>query len=81
MNIEIAGMTFVLYILTLMVVLVYLGLKAWQTRIVSAAEVARDEAYRKLAAEAVATQKKTADELADLRVRVASMEKILRDVE
>lgn len=42
------------------------------------ADIARDEAYRKLAEEAVPVQKKLEENLADLRVRVASMEKMLR---
>jgi Tfp pilus assembly protein PilO len=41
----------------------------------------QDEAYRELAAKAAATQAETAAALADLRQRLASIEKILKDVE
>jgi uncharacterized membrane protein len=81
----IGGMGFVLFILTLITVIVVVV--AWQylknvrVKIMSTAEIARDEAYRKLAEETVAVQKKIEEDLADLRVRVASMEKMLREIE
>jgi Tfp pilus assembly protein PilO len=45
------------------------------------AMVARDEAYRKLAEQAAETQQRMVDDLADLRQRMASIEKILKEVE
>jgi hypothetical protein len=45
------------------------------------AVVARDEAYRKLAEQSAETQRRIVDDLADLRQRVASIEKILKEVE
>ncbi|MGI6492033.1 MAG: hypothetical protein GX949_03295 [Peptococcaceae bacterium] len=81
----IGGMGFVLVILTLItiiaVVVISQYLKNVRVKIMSAAEIARDEAYRKLAEENVAVQKKIQEDLADLRVRVASMEKMLREIE
>ena len=54
----------------------------------SRAMIAQEEAYRRLAEEATSTQKRTAAELnqltegmADLRVRVATIERMLREVE
>ncbi|MBE0467496.1 MAG: hypothetical protein IBX71_09795 [Candidatus Desulforudis sp.] len=81
MTSELAGMGFVLGILTLGTILVGLGLKTWRYRVSSQSEIARDEAYRKLAEEAVSAQKRIAEDLSDLRARVASMEKMLQDVE
>jgi len=81
----IGGMGFVLFILTLItiiaVVVISQYLKNVRVKIMSKAEIARDEAYRKLAEEAVAVQKKIEEDLADLRLRVASMEKMLREIE
>jgi hypothetical protein len=45
------------------------------------AVLARDEAYRKLAEQATETQKKTAEDLTDVRQRIERIEKILKDVE
>lgn len=83
---------FVLVILTLITFAVCFG--AWQymkTRratLESRAEIAREEAYRRLAEEATSVQNRTAAELhqltegmADLRVRVATIERVLREVE
>lgn len=76
-----AGMVFVLGILTLIVVLVSQGLKTWRVKTTSMAVLARDQAYRQLAEESVAAQKKMARDLSDLRERVTAMEKMLREVE
>ncbi len=81
MSTEIAGMSFVLGILALVVVLASQVLKTWQARLTSKAEVARDEAYRKLAEESTSVQQKMAKDLADLHVRIASIEKMLREVD
>lgn len=81
MAIELGGMGFVLGVLTLLVILIGLGLKTWRHRFTSVAEIARDEAYRKLAEDAVSAQKRIAEDLSDLRARVASLEKMLHDVQ
>ncbi len=82
---EFAGMGFVLVILALItitiVVAVWQGFKSWQVKTASIADMARDGAYRKLVEESVAVQKKMAEDISDLRSRIASMEKILREVE
>lgn len=79
---QIGGMVFVLVLLVpLAVVLVWQGFKTWQMRTTSRAEIARDEAYRKLAEEAISVQTKISEDLSDLRVRVASIEKMLREVD
>lgn len=79
------GMAFVAVVLTLMCVLivvaVWQGFKTWQIRLENRANIARDEAYRKLAEEATATQASIARDLADLRQRVAAIEKILSTVD
>jgi hypothetical protein len=62
--------------------------KMRQIRITSTAEIARDEAYRKLTEEAILTQQKMNEnqqkvikELSELRIRITSIEKMLREVE
>ena len=81
----IGGMAFVLVILALITIIAVVAisqvLKNTRAKTISMTEIARDEAYRKLAEEAVSIQQKMAEELADLRVRIASMEKMLREVE
>ena len=81
----IGGMAFVLVILALITIIAVVAisqvLKNTRAKTISMTEIARDEAYRKLAEEAVSIQQKMAEDLADLRVRIASMEKMLREVE
>ncbi len=81
----IGGMGFVLVILSLITILATVvisqGLKTARAKTVSMAEIARDEAYRKLAEEAVSVQRKIAEDLSDLRTRIVSMEKMLREVD
>lgn len=62
--------------------------KTRQATIESRATIAREEAYRKLAEESTSIQNRTAAELshltegiADLRVRVTNIERLLREVE
>ena len=78
---EVFALAIITMLFILVVVLVWQGFKTWQARTVSLAEIAREEAYRKLAEEAVAVQQKMAADLKDLRTRITAMEKILRDVE
>lgn len=90
--VEFAGMGFVLVILTLLTVLivsvVWQGFKSWQIKTASKAEIARDEAYRKLAAEAVSVQQKLAEDqqrmvkdLSEMKERINAMEKMLREID
>jgi len=85
MNMHYAGMWFALamslMITVFIVVLIQQIFKYSQTKLMSQAEIARDEAYRKLAEEAVAVQRKISEDLADLRNRVEAIERMLREVE
>ena len=45
------------------------------------AVIARDEAYRKLAEQLAESQQKTAEDLADIKERVANIERVLKEVE
>ena len=86
------GMGFVLFILTLItilaVVVVSQVLKTSRAKAVSITEIARDEAYRKLAEEAVSMQRKMAEDqqkiindLSETKERIHAIEKMLREVE
>lgn len=86
--IAVFGMFFVLGILALSTIVIVVVI--WQSFLTRRARmsVEREEAYRKLAEQATASQQKTAIEeqkiaegVEELRVRVAAIEKILRDVE
>lgn len=85
MNMHYAGMWFALamslMITVFIVVLIWQIFKYRQTKLMSQAEIARDEAYHKLAEEAVAVQRKISEDLADLRNRVEAIERMLREVE
>lgn len=52
-----------------------------QAKLMSQAAIARDEAYRKLAEEAISLQRKRSEDLSDPRNRVAEIERMLREVE
>ena len=86
MNTEVWGMIFALVLFALItfliVVVVWQGFATWRAR----ASVAREEAYRKLAEQSTAAQRRTAEEqqkisedLGDLRAQIAAIEKLLRD--
>ncbi len=69
-------------------VLIIFGMKYFSAMQQAKARLANDEAYRQIAAQAGAVQAQTAATLvaieaalADLKTRVAAMEKILKDVE
>lgn len=69
------------------IVAIWQGLIFQRTKVTSQAEAARDDAYRTLAREATATQqaileeqRKIARDVADLRERMASVEKMMREV-
>lgn len=83
---------FTLVVLTLVTFAICFGiwqyLKTRRATLESRADIAREEAYRRLAEEATSVQNRTAAELhqltegmADLRVRVATIERVLREVE
>lgn len=85
---DIYGFTFLVAGLILILMLAWQMFKTRQTRITSRAEIARDEAYRKLAEEAILAQQKMTEnqgkmvkELSELRVRITSIEKVLHEVE
>lgn len=80
------GMTAILAIVAYLVI--WQIFKTRQNRYSTDAALARDQAYRKLAEEIAASQEQTAEDLAtlrrdmaDVRQRVASMERLLREVE
>ena len=81
----IGGMIFVFGIFSLItivaVVVISQALKNSRAKAMNMAEIARDEAYRKLAEEAISVQKKIGEDMSDLRIRVVAIEKILREVE
>jgi len=87
----IGGMGFVLFILTLITILAVVAisqaLKTARAKTMSMAEIARDEAYRKLAAEAVTVQQKMAEDqqkivkdLSEMKERINAIEKMLREI-
>jgi Zn-dependent alcohol dehydrogenase len=88
----IGGMGFVLVILTLItiiaVVVISQALKTARAKTVGMAEITRDEAYRKLAEEAVSVQRKMAEDqqkivnvLAEMKERINAMERMLREID
>ncbi|MDD3654360.1 MAG: hypothetical protein PHO01_09280 [Desulfotomaculaceae bacterium] len=88
----IGGMGFVLFILTLItivaVVVISQVLKTSRAKVASMAELTRDEAYHKLAEEAISihrkiaeNQHKTVNDISEIKERINAMEKMLRDVE
>ena len=85
---DIYGFTFLVAGMILMLMLAWQWFKMRQIRITSMAEIARDEAYRKLTEEAILTQQKMnenqqkmIEELSELGIRITSIEKMLREVE
>lgn len=88
----IGGMGFVLVILALLTIIIVAaitqGTKIVKARTMNVAQIARDEAYRKLAEEAVSAQQKIANDqqkivndLAEMKQCIYAMEKMLREVE
>lgn len=80
------GMTAILALVAYLVI--WQVFKTRQNRYSTDAALARDEAYRKLAEEISASQEQTSEDLtslrkdmADIRQRVAAMERMLREVE
>jgi len=92
MNQDMIGYGFALVILCLVAVaVVVIILQVFQnsrTKIATAAEIARDEAYRKLAEEAITVQRITAEDqqkmtrdISEMKERINSIEKMLREVQ
>lgn len=73
------------YLLTLLLplatVLIIFGMKYYAAVQQAKARLASDDAYRQVAELAAAAQAETAAALADLKMRLAAIEKILREVE
>lgn len=87
----IGGMGFVLFILTLItilaVVIISQVLKTSRAKTQGMAEIARDEAYRKLAEESISVQRKMTEDhqkivndLSEMKERINAIEKMLREV-
>ncbi|MGI6066756.1 MAG: hypothetical protein ACOYI2_09750 [Bacillota bacterium] len=87
----IGGMGFVLFILTLItilaVVIISQVLKTSRSKTQAMAEIARDEAYRKLAEESISVQRKMTEDqqkivndLSEIKERINAIEKMLREV-
>ncbi|GAA0423631.1 MAG: hypothetical protein ACQEWU_17480 [Bacillota bacterium] len=81
---ELAGMLFVVFLIGFAVVLLVSLTKVWQTRI----KTSKEEVYQKLAAEAIEVQKasnthqeKLTADMKEIKEKVASMEKMLKEVE
>lgn len=85
MTIEYAGMGFVVamsfIILILLVVIIWQGSKVARTKMQIDAQLDQDNIYRKMAQESAVFQKQIAEDISDLRDRVAAIEKMLREVE
>ena len=73
------------YLLTLLLplatVLIIFGMKYYAAVQQAKARLASDDAYRQVAEQAAAAQAETAAAMADLKMRLAAIEKILREVE
>jgi hypothetical protein len=85
------GIVFILglaaVIMVVAVVVIWQVFKTAQTKVEADVIVARDDAYRQLAAQSTAAQQKIAEEqqriaaaLSDLQLRVTAIEKLLREV-
>jgi len=89
---SLGGMVFVLVILGLITVIAVVVItkifKYSRTKTATMAEITRDEAYRKLAEEAIAVQRRMAEDqqritkdISEIKKSVDSMERMLREVE
>ena len=79
-----AGMGFALLLLVLLVVIIVALTKVWQSKIQSS----KEDGFQKLATESIEIQKETAQlnqklsvELTEVKTRLASIERILKEVE
>lgn len=84
MSVEYAGMGFVIalafFLMILLVVVIWQGSRIAQTKMKVDAETGNNEAYRQLAEDSAAFQKQIAGDISDLHLRVAAIEKMLREV-
>ena len=85
---DIYGFTFLVAGMLLMLMLAWQWFKMRQIRITSMAEIAREEAHRKLTEQTILIQQKINEnqqkmlgELSELRIRTTSIEKMLQEVE
>ena len=67
-------------ILTIVTVLLIFAMRTFAASRQVRLQVASDAAYRELAAKAAATQSECADALSDIKARLATVEKILKEV-
>ncbi len=81
---SIAGIAFVILLIALDVVVIVALTKVWQTKI----QTAKEEVYQKQALDAIQAQqetarqqKKLAAEMAEIKERLTSIERILKEVE
>lgn len=87
--VQIGGMMFVILLLVpLAVVVAWQGFKTWQTRMSTREQIARDEAYRRLAEETVSVQQKIVEnqqrmmkDLSDMKKSINAVEKMLREID
>jgi len=75
------GMFFVLGTLALMTVIIVVSIWQFASTQRAKASIAREEAYRRLAEDAVKTQTEIAEALKEMRPQLAAIEKLLREVE
>lgn len=75
------GMLFVLGLLTLITVIIVVAIWQFATTQRAKASIAREEAYRKLAEESAKTQTEIAEALKEMRPKLATIEKLMREVE
>lgn len=85
---DVLAVTVTTLVLVLVGVLIWQVFKTYQTRLAVDAHAAQEAAYRTLAERSIRAQEDAAEQLAhvhenvaDLKTRVASIERILKDVE
>jgi hypothetical protein len=85
---DIYGFTFLVAGLLLVLMLAWQRFKTQQLKMMSMAEITRDEAYRKLAEESIFVQQKMmksqqemTQDISKLRERITGIENMLREVE
>lgn len=81
---SLAGMGFVILVLALIVVVIIGLIKVWQTKI----KTSQEEVYQRLAQDAITAQEDTArlneklvTELSEMKERIISIERMLKEVE
>lgn len=85
---DIYGYTALLLVGLLILIVVWQGAKWWQFKDVNRYRAANEEQYRKLMEESIAVQQKlvemqqrTTEELLEVRTGIASIEKMLREID